>query len=62
MSRLGVLCERFTEDEVWAAIRSNVMVLFDAFWHRDMHNLHNVNEALLTLLPKSFKVAALKDY
>jgi hypothetical protein len=38
------------------------MVVFDAFWHRGMRNLHNVNEALLTLLPKSFEVAALKDY
>jgi hypothetical protein len=28
------------------------MAAFDALWRHDMHNLHNVNGALLTLLSK----------
>jgi hypothetical protein len=28
------------------------MAVFNAFWHLDMRNLHNVNDALLVLLPK----------
>jgi hypothetical protein len=38
------------------------MKMFDAFWHLDMHNLHKVNEALLTLLPKSSEAIGMRDY
>jgi hypothetical protein len=35
---------------------------FDVFWWMDMRNLHNVNEALLTLLPKNQEAGEMKDY
>jgi hypothetical protein len=35
---------------------------FDSFWHLDARNLHSVNEALLTLLPKSAEALTVKDY
>jgi hypothetical protein len=38
------------------------MKVFDAFWHLDMRNLHSVNEALMTLLPKSSYAAKIKVY
>jgi hypothetical protein len=38
------------------------MKMFDAFWHFDMRNLHKVNEALLTLLPKLSEVVGMRDY
>jgi hypothetical protein len=40
----------------------DLMKMFDAFWHLDMHNLHKVNEALLTLLPKSLEAVGMRDY
>jgi hypothetical protein len=46
----------------WPIIWPNVMAAFDAFWHHDVRNLHNVNGALLTLLPKLAMAAALKGY
>jgi hypothetical protein len=41
----------------WQVIRPDIMQAFDAFWHNDTHNLHSVNEAFLTLLPKSTDAA-----
>jgi hypothetical protein len=38
------------------------MVAFDAFWHSDMRKLHDVNGALLVLLPKSSDAFDIKDY
>jgi hypothetical protein len=46
----------------WQVIRPGIMQAFDAFWHNDTHNLHSVNEAFLTLLPKSTDAATIKDY
>jgi hypothetical protein len=43
-------------------IRPDIMMNFDAFWWLDMRNLHNVNEALMTLLPKNPDAAEIKDY
>jgi hypothetical protein len=37
----------------WLIIRLNIMTAFDAFCHLDMRNFHNVNGALMVLLPKS---------
>jgi hypothetical protein len=38
------------------------MAAFDAFWRLDTINFHDVNEALLSLLPKSPKAETLKDF
>jgi hypothetical protein len=38
------------------------MAVFDAFWRGDMQNLHNVNGALMVLLPKKPQAAAIKGY
>jgi hypothetical protein len=46
----------------WHIIRPNVMAAFDAFWHLDMRTLHDVNGALLVLLPKSAEATAVKDF
>jgi hypothetical protein len=46
----------------WSIIRLDAMAVFDAFWYHDMRNVHNVNRALMTLLPKSSEADALKDY
>jgi hypothetical protein len=46
----------------WQIIMPDLMKMFDAFWHLDMHNLHKVNEALLTLLPKSLEAVGMRDY
>jgi hypothetical protein len=45
----------------WHVIRPDIMRAFDVFWRLDMHNLHNVNEALMTLLPKSLDAVKIKD-
>jgi hypothetical protein len=45
----------------WHVIRPDIMRAFDVFWRLDMHNLHNVNEALMTLLPKSPDAVKIKD-
>jgi hypothetical protein len=45
-----------------SVIRPDIMRAFDAFWWLDMRNLQNVNEALMTLLPKSADAAGIKDY
>jgi hypothetical protein len=46
----------------WDIIRPDIMMAFEAFWRLDMHNLHNVNEALITLLPKNPDAAEIMDY
>jgi hypothetical protein len=46
----------------WDIIRPDIMMDFDAFWWLDVRNLHNVNEALMTLLPKNPDAAEIKDY
>jgi hypothetical protein len=38
------------------------MAAFDAFWHMDMRNLSSINDALLTLIPKSVEAKCIKDY
>jgi hypothetical protein len=38
------------------------MEAFDAFWRLDTQNFHNINEALLVLLPKSPEASSLKNY
>jgi hypothetical protein len=46
----------------WDTIRSDLMAAFDAFWRLDTRNFHDVNGALLSLLPKSPEVKTLKDF
>jgi hypothetical protein len=38
------------------------MSAFDAFWRVDMCSFHTVNDGILTLIPKSSGVVALKDF
>jgi hypothetical protein len=40
----------------------DVLLVFEAFWNLDSRNLHSINEALLTLLPKKDNDDMLKDY
>jgi hypothetical protein len=46
----------------WLIIRADFMAAFDAFWHLDTRNMHNVNDALLVLLPKSAEAITVKDF
>jgi hypothetical protein len=46
----------------WHIIRPDVMAAFDAIWHLDMRNLHDVNGALLVLLPKLAEATSVKDF
>jgi hypothetical protein len=46
----------------WDTIRLDLMAAFDAFWRLDTRNFHDVNGALLSLLPKSPEVKTLKDF
>jgi hypothetical protein len=46
----------------WPIIRPEFMAAFDALWHLDTHNLHNVNDALIVLLPKSVEATTIYDY
>jgi hypothetical protein len=46
----------------WPIIRHDLMLDFDSFWRLDSRNLHSVNKALLTLLPKSEEASGVKDY
>jgi hypothetical protein len=43
-------------------IRADVMAAFDEFCHLDTRNMHNVNDALLVLLPKSTEAITVKDF
>jgi hypothetical protein len=43
-------------------IRADMMLVFNALWHRDMRNLHDLNEALLILLPKLADTFMVRDY
>jgi hypothetical protein len=38
------------------------MASFNAFWHMDMRNMCSINDALLTLIPKSADAKCVKDY
>jgi hypothetical protein len=46
----------------WPVIRADLMLVLEAFWHMDARDLHSVNKALMSLLPKSQAVTCLKDY
>jgi hypothetical protein len=46
----------------WPIIHPEIMAAFDALWHMDTRNLHNINDALLVLLPKSVVASSMKDY
>jgi hypothetical protein len=46
----------------WSIIQVDLMEAFDAFWRLDTQNFHNINEALLVLLPKSPEASSLKNY
>jgi hypothetical protein len=39
-----------------------LMSSFDAFWHLDTRGFHNINEAIMTLLPKSAEAKGIWDY
>jgi hypothetical protein len=38
------------------------MQVFDALWHSNWRNLHDINDTLITLIPKSDDAASLRDY
>jgi hypothetical protein len=46
----------------WLVIRHDVMSVFDAFWRLDTRHLHNTNDALMTLLPKTVNTVTIRDY
>jgi hypothetical protein len=46
----------------WSVIQPDLMAAFDPFWHLDFRNLHNTNDALISLLLKSMEAASIKDY
>jgi hypothetical protein len=46
----------------WATIWLDLMAAFDAFWRLDTRNFHDVNGALLSLLPKSPEAETPKDF
>jgi hypothetical protein len=46
----------------WPVTRADVMQVFDTLWHLDTRNIHDLNEALLVLLPKSVRASSVKDY
>jgi hypothetical protein len=43
-------------------IIADVMQVFDVLWHLDTRNIHDLNEAMLVLLPKSANASSVKDY
>jgi hypothetical protein len=48
----------------WLIIQADFMRAFDAFWHMDTRNFHSVNDAFMTLIPKSTEVVivVVKDF
>jgi hypothetical protein len=46
----------------WDTIMSEVMDIFDAFWHLDTRKFHAINDAIMVLLPKSLEAVAIRDY
>lgn len=46
----------------WEIIRPDIMVAFDALWHKDGRSLHSINDAILILLPKSAEAPSITDY
>jgi hypothetical protein len=46
----------------WPIIRGDIMRVFDAFWHQDIRNLHGLNGALISLIPKLDAASSIKDY
>jgi hypothetical protein len=46
----------------WPIIRWDVIDVFDALWHMDTRNMHDLNVALMVLLPKLPDATAIKDY
>jgi hypothetical protein len=47
---------------VWPIIQPEIMAAFDALWHLDTRNLHDINDVVLVLLPKSAEANSVKDY
>jgi hypothetical protein len=45
----------------WLVIRGDIMHVFDALWHHDTRSLHNINQALLVILPMSPEACTIKD-
>jgi hypothetical protein len=43
-------------------IHSEIMAAFNALWHLDTRNLHNINDSLLVMFPKSTMASSVKDY
>jgi hypothetical protein len=46
----------------WPIIRGDIMGVFYAFWSMDFRNLHDLNGALMVLLPKSPDIVGIKEY
>jgi hypothetical protein len=52
------LSVRFLQS-AWQIIRPDLIRALDTFWRHDMHNLHDVNGALMVLLPKTVEATSL---
>jgi hypothetical protein len=46
----------------WDIIRTDLMCVFDAWWHMGTRSFHLMNEALTILLPKTAEAATIKDF
>jgi hypothetical protein len=46
----------------WPVFRHDVMCAFDAFWSRDTRDFYKINEASMTLIPKTSEAKSIKDY
>jgi hypothetical protein len=46
----------------WHVIRHDLMSAFDAFWSMDGRDFHKVNEAMMTLIPKTCEAKGIKDF
>jgi hypothetical protein len=46
----------------WPIIKGEVMAAFDSLWHMDSRNFHDLNGALLVLIPKTAEASSIRDY
>jgi hypothetical protein len=57
--------DRFTTrflQAVWDIINLEIMSAFNAFWYLDSRSFHEINGALLVLLPMKSEATSIKDY
>jgi hypothetical protein len=43
-------------------IKGDIMAAFDALWHMDLRNFHDLNGALLVLIPTTAEASSIRDY